>query len=197
MGKVKQARILSKTLASRLSGVSALGFGASWNAPEPERDVVRSILNELEDRRVLYVDFEHEIQDHVTQSLVEIRKVLTDGINRVSDSSPAAQAFRIMRAACRQFLTQPHSHPILGPSVATEMVTPVEFDAEGRPVRFERETIWEAAKDESWKEDNFFEALGKLRGAFGQQIALLAYLYRIDLEKELASILPPEPQMDD
>jgi hypothetical protein len=46
-------------------------------------------------------------------------------------------------------------------------------------------------------EDNFFAALGKLRGVFGQQLALVAYLYRIDLEKELASILPPEPRSGD
>jgi hypothetical protein len=179
--------------------VSVFGFGASWKAPEPERDVVRSILNELEDRRVLYVDFEHEIQEHVIQSLIEIRKVLTDGINRVSDSSPAAEAFKIMRAACRQFLTQPHSHPLVGSTVAVHTVTPVgDPDTGGWHVQFERKTIWERATDEEkMKEDNFFEALGKLRGVVGQQIALLAYLYRINLAKELASILPPEPRMDD
>ncbi len=46
-------------------------------------------------------------------------------------------------------------------------------------------------------EDNFFAALGKLRGIFGQQLADIAYLYRIDLEEQLASILPPEPKSDD
>jgi hypothetical protein len=46
-------------------------------------------------------------------------------------------------------------------------------------------------------EDNFFAALGKLRGIFGQQIADIAYLYRIDLEEQLASILPQEPKSDD
>jgi hypothetical protein len=199
MSKVKRARIAWKTLVSRLGGFSFFGFGASWKAPEPERDVVRSILNELEDRRVLYVNFEHENQGHVIQSLIEIRKVLTDGINRVSDSSPAVEAFRIMRASCRQFLTQPHSHPLLGQTVAHHMVTPVgEPDTEGRHVSFERKTIWERAKDEEkMKEDHFFEALGKLRGVFGQQIAILAFLYRINLAKELASTLPPEPRMDD
>ena len=110
-----------------------------------------------------------EIDDQVTQSLIETRKVLTDGINRVSEKSPAAEAFRIMRAACRDFLTEPHAHPVLGRRL-------------GRHAR---------------NEDNFFAALGKLRGVFGQQLALIAYLYRIDLESELGSILPPEPKADD
>src|SRR5262249_39607100 len=156
MSRIKQARIKSQTLGSRLSGVSLFGFGASWKAPEPERDVVRSVINVLEDRRALYVDFELEIEDQVNDSLVQIRKVLTDGITRVSDSSPAAEAFRIMRAACREFLTQPHSNPLLGRRV-------------GRHAR---------------SEDKFFAALGKLRGVFGQQRGLLGYPYRIDVEKQ-------------
>lgn len=74
-----------------------------------------------------------------------------------------------MRAACRDFLTQPHAHPLLGRRMGPH----------------------------ARSEDNFFAALGKLRGVFGQQLALVAYLYRIDLEKELASILPPEPRSGD
>jgi hypothetical protein len=79
MSKIKRARIESKTLGSRLSGLSILGFGASWKAPEPERDVVRSVINILEDKRALYVDYEFEIEDQVNQSLIEIRRILTDG----------------------------------------------------------------------------------------------------------------------
>ena len=169
MSKIKRARIESKTLGSRLSGLSIFGFGASWKAPEPERDVVRSVINILEDKRALYVDYNLEVEDQVNQSLIEIRRTLTDGINRVSEKSPAAEAFRIMRAACREFLTEPHAHPVLGRRM-------------GRHAR---------------DEDNFFAALGKLRGVFGQQLALIAYLYRIDLEGELGSILPPEPQAGD
>jgi hypothetical protein len=33
--------------------------------------------------------------------------------------------------------------------------------------------------------------LGRLRALFGTQIAFLAYVYRIDLEEDLASIIPP------
>ena len=194
MSKMKHARIEAKTLGSRLSGLSIMGFGASWKAPEPERDVVRSVINVLEDKRALYVDYDLEIREQVNQSLVEIRKILTDGINRVSDSSPAAEAFRLMRAACRDFLTQPHSDPLLGRALGRlEVPPPLGVSGGGktqtaRRIRFER--------IES-NEDNFFAALGKLRGIFGQQLAFLGYLYRIDLEKDLASILPPEPRKGD
>ena len=46
---------------------------------------------------------------------------------------------------------------------------------------------------ESWWEEKFLIALGALRATFGQQIALLAHLYEVDLDEHLASILPPVP----
>ena len=55
MSKIKRARIESQSLGSRLSGISIFGFGASWKAPEPERNVVRSVVSVLEDKRALYV----------------------------------------------------------------------------------------------------------------------------------------------
>jgi hypothetical protein len=183
--KIQRTRIESQSLGSRLSGLSILGFGASWKPPEPERDVVRSILTALEDKRVLNEDYDFEIKDHVRQSLINIRAVLTDGIARISDKSPAAQAFRVMRAACREFLTQPHSDPLIGKAVSRLIVPPP-----GDPSPIVEEPI-------KSNEDNFFAALGKLRGIFGQQLADIAYLYRVDLEEQLASILPPEPKSDD
>ena len=43
-----------------------------------------------------------------------------------------------------------------------------------------------------WEQEEFFIGLGKLRQTFGQQIAILGYLYRVDIEADLASILPPD-----
>jgi hypothetical protein len=62
MSKIKRARIAWKTLVSRLSGLSAFGFSVSWKASEPERHVVRSVIKVLEDKRVLYVDYESEVR---------------------------------------------------------------------------------------------------------------------------------------
>jgi hypothetical protein len=52
--RAKRVKVRSQSLASRLAGVSALGFGISWKAPEPERVVVRDVITVLEDRRALY-----------------------------------------------------------------------------------------------------------------------------------------------
>ncbi|HMK09274.1 MAG TPA: DUF6650 family protein [Anaerolineales bacterium] len=42
----------------------------------------------------------------------------------------------------------------------------------------------------------FWTALGELRALMGQQIGLIADKYEIDLEPELASIIPVEPEQD-
>jgi len=44
---------------------------------------------------------------------------------------------------------------------------------------------------------DFIDALGELRALFGIHVARLACAYDIDVEKDLASILPPEPEEDD
>ncbi len=105
-------KIHFKELASRLTGVSVPIFGVSWNPPEPERKVVRDVLVFLEDRRALYNDFAHEIEQEVAQSVLQIRSELTAAIRRLSEEAEAASSFRAMRAACREYLTSTgHRHP--------------------------------------------------------------------------------------
>jgi len=113
-----------------------------------------------------------EVQDQVTDSLLEIRKELTSALKRVAPKSPAANSFEAMRAECRRFLSDP----------------PPQFlniGHDGGP------------RGRGGMDAGFFANLGKLRAAFGQQLAELAYLYDLDLSQELVSILPAEPQPDD
>lgn len=166
--RAKRAKVQSQSLVSRLAGVSALGFGASWKAPEPERVVVRDVITSLEDKRALYSQAVWEEPSHVVQSLFKIRDELTNGLKRVGDNSPAKDAFRIMRAACRDFLTLTSAQ------------------------RYEQERGMMRA-DGMWEQEQFFIELGKLRSVFGQQLAVLGYLYGIDHEESLTTILPPEP----
>jgi hypothetical protein len=42
-----------------------------------------------------------------------------------------------------------------------------------------------------YQQEEFLLGLGKLRSIFGQQLALLGYLYGIDIVAQLASTLPP------
>ena len=72
-----------KQLASRLNGVQIPIFGVQWTPPEPERKVVRDVLTVLEDRRVLYNPCAWELEDEVIQSVLRIRDVLTDAIQRM------------------------------------------------------------------------------------------------------------------
>lgn len=167
--RAKRAKVRSQSLASRIAGVSALGFGISWKAPEPERVVVRDVITALEDKRALYSQAVWEEPHHVVHSLFNIRDELTGGLKRVGDNSPAKDAFRIMRAACRDFLT----------------LTSAKGYAQ-RPGMMRGDHMWE--------QEQFFIELGKLRSVFGQQLAILGYLYGVDIEESLASILPPEPE---
>jgi len=168
----RRGKIKAKSLASRVSGFSlpVIGGGLQWTPTEPERDIVRKLLAFLEDRRALYVDYCLEIEDLVTQSVLQIREELTRTIQALPDDSKVAGPVRAMRAACRRFLTEPHPD---FRNLAHHGYRPWDrMDMEGSP--------------------GFFVALGELRATFGAQIAALAFVYEIDIEPELASILPAE-----
>jgi len=47
------------------------------------------------------------------------------------------------------------------------------------------------------QQEGFLIDLGKLRSVFGQQVALLGYLYDIDIEEQLAKTLPPVPDPEE
>lgn len=149
----------------RFKGASMLGFGTSWDISNAERDEVRKMLAFLEDRRVLYVPHNLEVPGEVERSVQEIRKRCTDALGIVSERSPSLKAIRAMRAACRRFLEEPH--------------------ADFRNYQ---------SRDHGRFQDQlgFFAALGELRSRIGIQIAALASWYEIEIEPELASILPPD-----
>lgn len=163
---IKRTKLKSQNLLSRLGGVSAFGFGVSFKPTESDRTVIRELLTFLEDRRALYVQAIWEQPDHVVQSVQKMRTELTNALKRLGEKSPAADACRLMRTACRDFLNQ--------------------AGRAGQP-----RSSSELSRD--WQGENFLIALGALRATFGQQIALLAHLYEVDLEDHLASILPPVP----
>jgi hypothetical protein len=48
-----------------------------------------------------------------------------------------------------------------------------------------------------WLGPDFIDALGQLRAIFGVHVARLACAYDLEVEKDLASILPPEPEQDE
>ena len=150
-------------ITSRLTGISCPVFGVSWNPPEAERGIARRVVTFLEDRRVLYVDSEMEVPRHCVESVLRVREQLTDEIARLPEDAELAQSLRAMRAACRKFLTAVEERPEV-----------IQFGAQ--PGHYA-----------SWA---FNGALGELRGIFGVHLAKLAAAYGIDVEDELAAILP-------
>jgi hypothetical protein len=171
-----RARLKAKSLLGRLTGFSVgvpvASVGLSWNVPADERDLVRRLLTFLEDRRVLYVAEYLEIPNHVTKSVLQIRAELTTILGQLPGDSRAAGALRAMRAACRKFLEEEHPD-----------FRHVYLPGIGRPIRHEPGT-------DGGGTPGFFVALGELRATFGIHIAALAYEYQLDLEPELAAILP-------
>lgn len=152
-------------IKSRLTGISCPIFGISWNPPEADRAIARRILSYLEDRRVLYAPSEIEVPEHCVDSVLRIREALTGELTKLDSRNKIAESVRAMRAACRKFLTTVQAHD------------------ESRIIRYGRYPGHHA----SWE---FNQALGEMRGVFGVHVAHLAAEYGLDVEDELAKILP-------
>lgn len=158
-------------IVRRITGLSGpFGLGVSWEATPPDVTHARRLFTFLEDRRILYVPHVLEVPSHCVMSVIEIRHYLTAMLQALDEGSELAPHVRAMRAACRKFLN------------ATQ-------DREGgllihgtRPGHFQ-----------SW---TFLPAIGELRGVFGVHLALIASKYGLDIEDDLASILPEKADVD-
>lgn len=157
-------------IAKRLTGFSTPVFGVSWNPPESERAVAKRVITQLEDRRVLYNPSEMEVPDYCVTSVVDIRRMLSRELGSLGDKSALAKSLRAMRTACRKFLDS--------------------VQADERVVRFGAQTGHFA----SWQ---FNGAVGELRGVFGVHLAQIATQYGLDIEGDLALILPAADESDD
>jgi hypothetical protein len=153
-----------REIASRLTGISIPIFGVQWTPSEPEVTAARRVIAFLEDRRVLYVPSEMESPHHCVESVLRIRENLTHEIGKLGDESALAESLRGMRAACRKFLST------------------VEGD-NGRIMRH-------ANRNGDYASWIFNSALGELRGVFGIYVAQIAASYGLDVEDDLATIVP-------
>ena len=161
-------RFSGTDLARRITGFSTPFGGLSWTAPAPEADAVRAFLTVLEDRRALFAPYHVEMEFAVAQSIEEVRHACTETISALQENSRAVEHIRAIRVACRQFSDKaPEAHDL----------------HRGRGFGREASAL-------------FFTALGELRALIGVQVMALAYTYKLELEGDLASIIPPEPSAD-
>jgi Family of unknown function (DUF6650) len=158
-------RLRLTDLARRITGFSTPLFGVQWTPPAAERDTVRGFLTFLEDRRVLFISHHLEVHGEVERSVHEIRHQCTETLTALPEQSRASPPIRAIRAACRRFLDAP---------------------------RADFRNLYVRDFGDFRESAGFFTALGELRASVGAQVAVLAFLYRIELEAELASILPAE-----
>jgi hypothetical protein len=160
---IKSMKMNFKEVANRITGISCPFFGVSWNPPESERKIAKRVITYLEDRRVLYSPYDLEVPMHCVDSIIEIRRYLTNEIGSITKDSEIEKSLRALRAACRKFLDK------------------VGNNADTRYLRHPFDNI------SSWI---FITGLGELRGVYGIHIATMAVSYGIDIEKDLASIIP-------
>lgn len=151
-------------IANRLTGISTPLGGISWQVSESEISAARRVVSFLEDRRVLYAPDEMEVPSHCVHSVMDIRRFLSSELGKLDSGSEFAASLRAMRTACRKFLER------------------VGVDG--------REVALYANHHGHWASWTFYGALGEMRGTIGIHLARIATQFKLDIEDNLASILP-------
>jgi hypothetical protein len=148
-------------------GIGGFGFSINWEKVEGDEDVAREVIAFLEDRRLLFGKRHMEDEMYCVDSANAMRHFLTSELFRANAGRSLATSIRAIRAALREFVDA------AGPGACN--------------FRYHRGGAMT---------DEFSLALGELRSRVGVQVALIAYYYDIEVEDELAQILPP-PLDDD
>lgn len=159
----RSGRMTGET-ARRITGISVPLGGVQWADPGPsQRDRVRDYLLMLEDRRALYNPMWLETDNQVINSLHDIRAASTEALRRFDETDFATVPIRAIREACRRFHDDAQ----------------VDFPHMGEHSR-------------SGANAGFFMALGALRATIGQQVAMIIGHYDLEVEGDLATILPQD-----
>src|SRR5262249_22754147 len=118
-----------------------------------------------EDRRVLFNPEYLEVQAQVDNSVIDIRRELTEALQQLGPTSPAVPPIRSMRAACRRYLDNPR----------------------------QRFRFMDRGEDSDSNDPGFFVALGELRAIFGVELKQLDDRFGLDIEPQLRDLfLTPE-----
>lgn len=88
----------------RLTGFSTPVVGMQWEHNGGDREVVRRVLNALEDRRVLFAEYGAEVAEHCIMSAIQIRQILTEEMNTRGISDGLECALKDLRAVFTAFV---------------------------------------------------------------------------------------------
>lgn len=150
-------------LANKLTGISCPIFGISWNPAETQRSIARRIIIFLEARRVLFGDYGDEALCQCIESVTKIKEYLTSELPAIDDSSELNAYIRSMRKSCNKFLS----------------CFPQNKQDKCRYCKERNPEYW-----------YFVSTIGELRGVFGIMIGQIAKAYGLDVEDDLARIIP-------
>jgi len=165
--------VRNKDVRRRVNGFSLpiVGAGVQWETVESTKAAARRVLAFLADRRVLFNPYWQEEAAHCVESVLEVRRMLTDEIGGLHDDQALVPHLDAMRAACRQFL---------------DRVGSVTDDDHHRG-------LWVAYRELNHHEVPLVIGLGELRASMGIQVGLIAATFEIDVPDTLVEILPPPP----
>ena len=149
-------------IASRLNSIGTPFVSLGWVPAKTDAAIARKVIRFLEDRRMLFNACAEEEPHHCYLSAIEIRKALTEELAEVTEGSDLFKHITGIRAACRRFLDS----------------APSSEDGFGLHDRY------------SMRSGQFFIALGELRATIGFHVALMAAKWKINVEKDLARVLP-------
>ncbi len=150
----------------RPTGAGAFGFSLNWEKVPGDEEVARRVITFLEDRRLLFGERHSEDELHCVRSAIEIRRFLTEELAKAKPGRSLAESLRAMRTAMRAFVDA------AGPDASN--------------FRYYHGHMT----------DRFSLALGELRSRVGLHLAVIADQYGIDVEPDLAQILPPDVSDD-
>lgn len=150
----------------RSTGAGAFGFSLNWEQVPGDKDVARRVITFLEDRRLLFGKRHCEDELHCVHSAIEIRRFLSDELAKAKPGRSLEESLRAIRIALRAFVEA------AGPDA-------INF-------RYHHGNMT----------DQFSLALGELRSLVGMHLAVIADQYGIEIEDDLAQILPPDIASD-
>ncbi|WP_203794560.1 DUF6650 family protein [Actinoplanes derwentensis] len=153
---------------ARLDGFDTPIFDRTMTPSDQDRNTVRGLIAFLEDRRALYENPDREVTDRLIGSIAQIRQRLSDTLATGELPETISELLKPIRAACRDFLSAAE----IGDAEAKALIIP----SGPNEVRV-------------LKPKAYFK-LKSLRDTAGHNIGLLAVRYGINVEDQVADLIP-------